>query len=267
MTPEISQAEAHALLVQWMRTKDHGMASDYGYDLYLPNLMNKHLQSPPQGVLDLYRRQNTPAFAAAAWDLCRKGLLRPGVHTFGGQGTDDGYGYSVTPMGEAWLAESAKDPFVATEPTQLANMLAEHRARFGEGFHERAQEAVKDYRSNAFLSCCAMCGAAAESILLAVAIEKKGRDAALKEYRAGSGRGRIQTAVFGQATEGIRAEAEPGLALLKYWRDDASHGGPSGVTEASAFMAILVLVRFAALVNGWWNVLSSTGAPARQSEE
>ena len=257
MTPEISQTEAHALLVQWMRTKDHGGAGDYGYDLYLPNLINGYLHSPPREVLDSYRYQNTPALAAAAWELCRRGFLRPSVRNHGEQGIEDGYGYSITPLGETWLTESAKDPFIATEPTQLAKMLADHRARFSDGFHERAQEAVKDYRSLTYLSCCAMCGAAAESILLSVAFEKKSREAVLKEYGGAGGRGRIQKAVFAQATDAIRAEAAPGLSLLKYWRDDASHGGPSAVTEAAAFTSILLLVRFAALMEDNWARLTA----------
>jgi hypothetical protein len=64
--------------------------------------------------------------------------------------------------------------------------------------------------------------------------------------------------VLAPATDGVRAEATAGLSLLKYWRDDAAHGGASGVTEATAFTSIVLLVRLAALFDDNWSKLTAT---------
>jgi len=40
--------DATNLLIQFLRDPDHGMMSSYGYDIYVPNLHRKYLQS--QGV-------------------------------------------------------------------------------------------------------------------------------------------------------------------------------------------------------------------------
>ena len=51
---------------------------------------------------------------AAAWDLCRRGILRPGVRAYNAQAAADGAsgnGYSITPFGQQWLAESDRDDF------------------------------------------------------------------------------------------------------------------------------------------------------------
>ena len=251
------QAEAHGQIVEWMLRRTRGVIAKYGYEVYLETvILEVFHQVPPHQQSELLFSKMA-AFADAAADLCRRGILRQSV-LVRGPGYDDGLGYSITPQGEAWLAEAKKDPFIAMEPTQFADMLAKHRNRFGDGFHERAQEAVKGYRSTAYLSCCAMCGAAAESILLAVAFAKEERNAVHKRYMASGGRGRIQASVLAPATDGVRAEATAGLSLLKYWRDDAAHGGASGVTEATAFTSIVLLVRLAALFDDNWSKLTAT---------
>ena len=44
-------------------------------------------------------------------------------------------------------------------------MLAAFQNRFGAGFQERGQEAARCYGAHAYLDCCVMSGAAAESVL------------------------------------------------------------------------------------------------------
>jgi hypothetical protein len=100
-------------------------------------------------------REMMPACYAAAWDLCRRGILRPGIREYGAQSTDDGAsgnGYTVTPFGEQWLAESNRDDFVPTEPERFAHMFAPYQPRFGVSFQERAQEAIRCYGAHASLA-------------------------------------------------------------------------------------------------------------------
>jgi len=260
MIPEISQTEAHALIVQWMQRKDRDAGNSYGYDLYLPTMISNHFWQRPNPEVNQFKLANMPAFTAAAWELCRRGILRPGVHYYGGQGTSDGYGYSVTPLGEAWLAESNKDRFIAIEPTQIAKMLGQYRSRFGDRFQERAQEAIRCYLANAPLACCAMCGAAAESILLAVAFARSSEEKVLAAYRSERGRRKVKEMAFGSAQQNLLEQAEAGLGLLKYWRDDAAHGGFSAISENQAFTSTLLLLKLAALVNDHWAALIAHGS-------
>jgi hypothetical protein len=105
-----------------------------------------------------------------------------------------------------------------------------------------------------------MCGAAAESVLLTAAITKVGDEAAvMKKYLTWGGRGQIQKSVLGGLSEPIQREANAGLSLLKYWRDDAAHGGPSAVNEATAFTSILLLVRLAGLFDDQWQAITGKG--------
>jgi hypothetical protein len=118
--------------------------------------------------------ESSPLFFEAAWHLCRRGILRPRVKEFGAQATPDGasgYGYCLTKHGRRWINQGASAVFLA-DPDRLSQMFNKLSERLGSGFLQRASEAVQCHTFGAYIGCCAMCGAAAESILLTVAIEK-----------------------------------------------------------------------------------------------
>lgn len=155
-------------LITWLRNPPRSEYSSYGYEMYIPNVIRSYVQSheglnphfdhaAQNRVYDL-----SPHFYAAAWELCRRGIIRPGVRKMGEQDTQDGSagnGYSITPFGRTWLTESDRDDFVPTEPGRFAAMLKPFQSRLGPGFSERAQEAVRCYGAHAYLACCAMgCG-------------------------------------------------------------------------------------------------------------
>jgi hypothetical protein len=260
--------DALTYLIAWLRQPMPGPYPSYGYDVYLPNIIRTYLAQ--RGEVDQNRqaderkvRELSPAFYAAAWDLCRRGILRPGVCVMGAQATNEGAagnGYSVTPFGRTWLAESDRDDFVPTEPGRFAQMLSPHRDRFGPAFYERAQEAVRCYGAHAYLACCAMCGAAAESILLATAIARFGQESVLSTYNSAQGRGRIEGQLLGKAREQLQREFRGYLSLLKYWRDEASHGGPANIADDEAYTSLALLLRFAKYVDQWWEELTRDGA-------
>ena len=86
-------------------------------------------------------------------------------------------------------------------------------------------DAIRCYGANVYLACCAMCGAAAESILLAIAVAKEGdADKVERLYLASSGRKKVENLVLGQQVKPIQEEFLGYMSLLKYWRDAASHG-------------------------------------------
>lgn len=257
----LSQADAVALLLQLVRTPDHGAHAAYGYGVFLPALLRAHLEK--QGIRhhdqEPQLHEMMPALYAAAWELCRRGILRPGVKSYGAQATPDGAsgnGYTITPFGELWLTESDKDDFVPTEPGRFAEMLAPYRGRYGPSFQERAQEAIRCYGSHAYLACCTMCGAAAEAILLATAIAKSGEATVLASYNTAGGRRKVENIILGQARQELRDEYKGYMTLLKYWRDQAAHGKVSGIADNESYTSLALLLRFAIFVNENWTELT-----------
>jgi len=173
------------------------------------------------------------------------------------QGTG-GSGYSITPAGRDWLAEADKETFIPTEPSRFQQLLQPFEDRFGSGFRERAQEAARCYRAHAFVACCAMAGGAAESILLALAITKTGdEELVLKKYAGAEGRGRVENLIVGRAKEHIQRELRGFMVLLKYWRDQASHGIATNISDNEAYIALALLLRFAHFANDHWKELTN----------
>ena len=238
--------------------------SNYGYELYLPNVMrtfamkiwNLQLHETDQLLPKI-----SPPFYEAAWELCRRGILRPGLKHYGAQATEgggSGDGYSVTPLGREWL-EKAEYDYVPVEPTRFAKLLDNFTPRFGRGFQERCMEAIRSYGAQAFLACCAMCGAAAESILIALAIAKKGDEGAIiKMYLTSGGRGKVENVLLSGKPEQLQREFRGFTSLLKYWRDIASHGRAAGISDNEAYTSLALLLRFAQFGNDRWDELTST---------
>jgi hypothetical protein len=266
VTLVVRDEDALAEIVGFLRSPKDPEVSTYGYDLYLPRVIDKYLLA--RGVkwgeeLTALKKEHSPPFYSAAWDLCRRGIIRPGVAVYGHQSTDDGSaggGFSVTTFGRQWLAESDRDDYVPTEPGRFAELTAQFTPRFGAGYHERAQEAFRCYGAHAYLACCAMCGAAAESILLAIAIARQGgnREGVLRTYNSSGGRGRVEREVTGGLPEPLRREFLGLAALLKYWRDEAAHGRESGIDDNEAYTSLALLLRFVLFADNRWSELTHT---------
>jgi hypothetical protein len=105
-----------------------------------------------------------------------------------------------------------------------------------------------------------MSGSAAESILLAAAGEKIGQQTAAGLYREVLGRSKLERRVLNGLPEGLRKRISDKLDLLKYWRDDASHGAVSDLGEPEARMAVEQLCRLAELADDNWGVLTAKDA-------
>ena len=251
----MNEEEAIHYIIHYLRNPTPVKYTSYGYDFYLPGIIQLYAEKH-EGIVDeqeLYRRkiELSPFFYAAAWELCRRGIIRPGIRAMGLQSTPDGSagnGYSITPFGRTWLNESDRDDYIPTEPGRFSQMLRPFQDDFGPGFYERAQQAVRCYGAHAYLACCAMCGAAAESILLAIATKKKNEYEVLKIYRSSQGRSKIENIIIGQAKKQIQIEFRGFTVLLKYWRDEAAHGRTSGIADNEAYTSLALLLRFAYFV-------------------
>lgn len=264
----MNQEDALKFILNWLRAGGRSEYPNYGYDMYVPNVLREYVRSSgecpdtPEGHKHL--KAASPVFFDAAWELCRRGIIRPGVQMIGAQSTDEGSagsGFSVTPFGRQWLSEATEDNWVPTEPGRFAEMLEPFRDRFGPGFYSRAQEAIRCYGAHAYLACCAMCGAAAESVLLATAIAKTGdEEKVLKAYATAKGRLNVESMVLGQAREELKREFRGLTGLLKYWRDDAAHGSPSTIAENEAYTSLAMLLRYASFAHQNWAELTSVSA-------
>lgn len=260
---DITLDDATKQLITWLRAPDYDNYPKYGYDIYLPSLITVYLNKKQIDHLEIDKKliSLSPLFYNAAWELCRRGIIRPGISHYRNQSTDDGNagnGYSITPFGHQWLQEESNNDFVPTEPERFARMIEPYKEKFGKGFHQRVQEAIRCYGAHAYLACCAMCGAAAESILLRTAIAKTKDEAKiLKSYHSAHGRRNIENILIGQANQQLKDELKGFNSLLKYWRDDAAHGQISKINENEAYTAISMLLRFAMFIVNRWEELTA----------
>lgn len=254
---------ATKLLIRWLKQKNHGKLASYGYDIYLPSLAINDLRITykiSNTESDIFRKHSA-LFYNAAWELCRRGILRPGISIYEAQATADGAsgnGYSITPFGHQWLQEADHHDFVPTEPEAFGKIIARYKDLFGPGFHQRAQEAIRCYGAHAYLACCVMCGAAAESIMLNLAIKKsKDEPKILKEYRTAHGRLKIENILLNNKKEPIRKNFSNINNLLKYWRDESAHGTVSKIAEEDAFIMLSKLLEICKLCENNHDILTS----------
>jgi hypothetical protein len=194
----------------------------------------------------------------AAWELVRRGILRPGGRLFPDGNASDPGRFSLTTRGRQWLADADESHFILMQPGALAQAFKAFEKRFGEGFLQRSHEALRCREADAWLAGCAMCGAAAESILLALAIAKSGdEDATIKEYRTGSGRKKTIDALVGQKPSKVQSEFRSSMSILSYWRDDAAHGLASPISPAEAEEAVRQLLILSQLADRHWDELTA----------
>jgi len=245
-----------------------------GSDVWIDDVCDQYWKSRGHPVADMAQDDKEPyvaPFYDAAWDLARRGVLRPAASVPAGQkGSNQlgqlvnaspfyGDGYSLTAWGRAWVQKTASDRTrMPSDPARMTEVLHQFKSRLGDGYAQRAAEAVADWRSGNYLSACTMAGAAAESILIATAIAKsKDEHAVLAEYRTANGRSRVIKRVTAGVSDSTGDRFSNALGLLTYWRDEAAHGTASSIGEIEAHEAILGLLRLARLTSDSWGVLTT----------
>lgn len=256
--------DAVDFIVDFLRApRRQDMYQTFGYEIKLEIVILSYLKEiehfpeyTQRAGDELRGRELAPIFFEAAWELCRRGILRPSVQTLGGQGSADGTGYSLTASGRHWIADRT-DQVLLVGPDRISELFAKFVERLGSAFLQRATEAARCHAFGLYVACCAMCGAAAESILLAVAIAKSGNETAtLATYRTASGRRRVIDNIVGQAKHSIAEPFRSATGLLAYWRDAAAHGLASTISEIEAHEALARLIRFAQFANDNWDELT-----------
>jgi hypothetical protein len=255
----MNHEDAAAFILDFIaRPRAAAAYSDFGYDVFVPNVIAAYLAEiekiPQHLVRDHPRTRDLSAlFLDAAWEFCRRGVMRPGVAS----GAADSRGFTVTELGRSWIASGALTP-ILLDTTRLAKLFTSLSPQLGPGFVQRANEAALCHSFGANLAACAMCGAAAESIVLSVAVGKSGDEAAvLKVYFTAQGRKRTIDAVLHGVRIGIAEPFKAATSLLSYWRDEAAHGTSSQISEIEAHTALGRLVRFAQFVCDSWIELTA----------
>jgi hypothetical protein len=252
------------------RTPVTAPENKYGCDLWLPIVVRNfwHRRDPTFTPGNRFHQEAYyRPFYDAAWELCRIGVLRPGVIAPMGENTVgwgfQGDGFSLTEFGRGWVRTAAQHP--PSDPSRFSEVLQPFIGRFGDGFAQRAAEASRCHRTTNYLACCVMAGAAAESILLAVAIAKMAghEGKVLAEYRGPRGRKKITDRITGGLRQGLAEQFVMTSGILSFWRDEAAHGTRTTITEGEAQASLAQLLRFAQLTADNWAVLTEHSVPPR----
>jgi hypothetical protein len=243
---------------------------NYGYDLFVPDAVSDYLRAYDDqrrpanysgGTITYDLKTNSAPFYDAAWSLCQKGVLRPSTISYGPSAQYNARvesGFSLTSYGKSWLERTSGYEYIPLEFGHFSRILADHAPTLGINYQSRSQEALRCYRAQTYLACCTMCGAAAEAIILTIAIAKSNDEARIqKDYLSSGGRGRIETLILGQQKSAIQSEFRGSTGLLKYWRDNASHGLHTTIQESEAFLSLTLLLRFAQFATDRFSELTS----------
>jgi hypothetical protein len=135
----------------------------------------------------------------------------------------------------------------------LAATFATFAQRFGDGFRQRSTEAIKCRDAEAWLGCCAMAGAAPESILLALAIAKtRDEPLVIRTYGQAGGRREVLNMIAGQLDQSRRHTLTTLTNIISLWRDEAAHGKATPLGTANADEALRQLLHMSQWVNQEW---------------
>lgn len=253
--------DAYSYIVDFLHRKPEppGGYRLQGCDLTITAVIRTYLMEREGmigNVTEYQIRELSPPFYEAAWDLARRGIIRPGPRYFGATEPSGG-GFSLTSRGAEWVTQAVEKSIVAPEPGRFNELIARFRDTYGEAFYERGVESTLCYEANAFLACCVMCGAAAESVLLTLAIEKLGdEERVMAMYKTAAGRGRIEAVLINHLNQYAREEFKGFTQLINYWRSEGAHGAPSHLGEVEAFLARERLLRFAHYCQERWRDLT-----------
>ncbi len=255
--PDVGEASEY--LIEYLRI-GKGAASRYGCDAWMEDVIAEYLfentDTPRErGMNPSWSNPLAPSFLAAAWDLCRFGVLRPGGHDFAAHSAGQLQSFSITPFGKTWLAESPPWNYVPTSFDRLSKLLDAFTPRFGNSYHERAIDAARCYSAHAYFACCAMVGAAAESILLTVGEVKLGEDVAVKTYTSGTSR--LEKRILANCGERVKRGLPTHTGLIGVWRGYSAHAAAVNLSEDQALMALRGLLHFSHFAEDNWKELTA----------
>jgi len=257
-----------------LRTQPLTIGRTDGFDVYLSNTIYSFLQQEagigsthqiPEGVQPVIEHELVPRIQDAVWELCRRGLLRPGNKTAGILGTDGGthdfQGFSLTKEGKEVVSNS--DDYIHTEPGGYGALLEVYRPQFGDVFMQRAMEAARCFNGMTYFACCVMCGAAAEAILFQLAVSKTSEEEATKKYQEYGGRKELIKMIVDDSTY-TKGKFGKLLDWFVEWRDLAGHASPEPIGSDEARLCLRELILFARFVrDNWPKLIAAPSKPGK----
>jgi hypothetical protein len=257
-----AQDDFIAFALELFRTSHKPHYGDRGCDFYAQSVAHawcrQHEGARPGEPGGERENQIVAVAMEAAWELVRRGFLRPGGRSYPDGNAADPARFCLTERGRDWLARADESHFIVMQPGALARALAAFQKQFGDGFEQRSQEALRCREADAWLATCSMCGAAAESILLSLAIAKTGdAEPVLKEYRTAAGRKKTIDALVGKQPDNLQRPFRSLMSILSYWRDDAAHGMASPISAPETEEALRQLLMLAQFSAKHWKDLTS----------
>jgi hypothetical protein len=270
--------DASLLLRRWLREKYSAKRSVYNlegrsaFDLggFLADHVREACRTQIEAAqatgehitIELDLPTNTQPFVSATWSLVRQGILSPTLARTGSSKLKlHDSQFAFTAFGIRWLEAEGSEEVLPSEHGRFAAHLDLHRARFGDVFFQRAHEALGCYHAALFLACCVMAGAAAEAIVIRLAIAKTGdEDRIRKLYWKRTGREELRRILEEQTSSDVRTSLTLYFDLLKHWRDPAAHASSRSYGEESAFLALITLLRFAQFGERSWQAIVGPAA-------
>ncbi len=251
-----------------------GNHASFGFEIWIPDIAYDfhrqfpellHSKSDDRNVTHMW---HTPIFLDAAWYLASQGILRASQYTYvGGNMGGGGLGFSVTVRGREWLQQDDTHFFIFTHPGAYGKYLKRYTELFGQGYEQRASQALQCFSVGAYLATCVMAGAATESIILAAAIKKVGDEKKVLEiYRRGSGTKDITKKITQGTDDRLIRDFQPLTDTIKHWRDPASHGEYVDTDEVDAMTALTTLVRFAQFMGKHWAEFTAENQTANAAQ-
>lgn len=278
MLDRISFEDAIAKTTVWLREEFATRANSYrhahdpGFQFSIRSLISAQLRAENDArtaklelrpiVTQFDEASNTSPYIAAVWELVRRGILVPGLRrTEHGLLESSGTEFRITEYGERFLEADSTGTVLPSEHGRFMRHLESHAHRFRSSYVARASEALACYRATVFYACCAMCGAAAESILLSLSIAQAGNeDAVLRDYRTSQGTSKLIRRLSAQKNSVLHQRLEQFHDIIKYWRDEAAHAMSGQIDEEQAFISLLLLLRLARFADERWDELVSPPA-------
>lgn len=247
--------EAVAIAIEYLKS---GRSKEFGYDFYSLKVARDLAwkQSSDSRKHEGLIRDFYPFFEEAGWVLCQRGVLRPGVSQSNGQAVNNG-GYSLTEAGKKKLGELDPSDLLLFQSGSLITTFEGFAQRFGEGFVQRSTEAVRCRDTSLWLASCVMCGAAAEAVLLGIAVEKtQDEKRVFQLYRATGGRQKILDLIAGNAKQYLRDTLSTFSGIIGVWRDQAGHGAATHISQANSDEALRQLLHMCQWVDKEWDNLT-----------
>ncbi len=195
----------------------------------------------------------------ALWELCRRGILRPGTNHTGSlylSGNEIHEAFTLTGYGQNWLETYTQEDTLPATPDRFTQIFDSFQVLFGKSFFRRAKEAVSCYQGGNYLACCVMCGTAIESILLSAAFIVSDREEVIKIYYGKNGRGRVEKLLFDNAKDHIKNNYKKYTDLIGYWRNESGHGEESDIDINEAYVGMLTLLRFSEFMRDHWDEIT-----------